>query len=162
MKSKIVSAAEIAAISDALRAAGKRLVATNGCFDLLHVGHVRYLRAARALGDALVVGINGDASVQALKGKDRPLNPERDRAEIVAGLESVDHVVIFPEERATRFLEQVRPAIYVKGGDYQIDTLNAEERAVLEKIATEIRILPFEAGCSTTGLIERLQKLCRA
>jgi len=158
MKSKIVSAVEVAAISENLRASGKKLVATNGCFDLLHVGHVRYLRAARELGDALVVGINGDASVQALKGKDRPLNNERDRAEIIAALESVDHVVIFPEERASRFLEKARPAIYVKGGDYQTDTLNSDERAVLEKIAAEIRILPFEAGFSTTALIERLQQ----
>lgn len=160
MKAKIVSAEELAAISENLRAAGKKLVATNGCFDLLHVGHVRYLKAARALGDALVVGINGDASVKTLKGKDRPLNGEHDRAEIVAALESVDHVTIFPEERASRFLEKARPAIYVKGGDYQSGTLNTEERAVLEKIAAEIRILPFEAGYSTTALIKRLRKSC--
>ena len=162
MKSKIVSAEELAAISENLRAAGKKLVATNGCFDLLHVGHVRYLRAARELGDALVVGINGDMSVKALKGEDRPLNGEQDRAEVIAALDSVDHVTIFPEERASRFLEKARPAIYVKGGDYQTATLNAEERAVLEKIAAEIRILPFEAGYSTTSLIKRLQKSCRA
>ena len=158
MKTKIVSAEELAAISENLRAAGKKLVATNGCFDLLHVGHVRYLKAARELGDALVVGINGDASVKTLKGEDRPLNGEHDRAEVVAALEGVDHVTIFPEERASRFLEEARPAIYVKGGDYHTETLNADERAVLEKIAAEIRILPFEAGYSTTALIKRLQK----
>lgn len=157
MTSKIVSAEELAAISEILRAAGKKLVATNGCFDLLHVGHVRYLKAARELGDALAVGINGDDSVRALKGKDRPLNGEHDRAEVVAALESVDHVTIFPQERASRFLEQAHPAIYVKGGDYQGETLNAEERTVLENIGAEIRILPFEAGYSTTALIERLQ-----
>ena len=112
------------------------------------------------MGDALVVGINGDASVKTLKGKDRPLNGEQDRAEIVAALESVDHVTIFPEERASRFLETARPAIYVKGGDYQTETLNIEERAVLEKIGAEIQILPFEAGYSTTALIKRLQKFC--
>jgi rfaE bifunctional protein nucleotidyltransferase chain/domain len=95
MKSKIVSAEELAAISENLRAAGKKLVATNGCFDLLHLGHVRYLKAARELGDALVVGINGDASVKALKGNDRPLNGERDRAELVAALDSVSYVTIF-------------------------------------------------------------------
>jgi D-glycero-beta-D-manno-heptose 1-phosphate adenylyltransferase len=162
MKTKIVSAKELAAISENLRAAGKKLVATNGCFDLLHVGHVRYLKAARELGDALVVGINGDASVKTLKGNDRPLNGEHDRAELVAALESVDHVTIFPEERASRFLEQARPAIYVKGGDYQTETLNTDERAVLEKIAAEIQILPFEAGYSTTALIKRLQKSCAA
>ena len=162
MKSKIVSAEELAAISEELRAAGKKLVATNGCFDLLHVGHVRYLKSARALGDALVVGINGDASVKALKGNDRPLNAEQDRAEVVAALESVNYVTIFPEERASRFLERARPAIYVKGGDYRTDTLNAEERAVLEKVAAEVQILPFEAGYSTTSLIDRLQRPCEA
>lgn len=160
MSPKIVSAEELAAISKEMRATGKKLVATNGCFDLLHVGHVRYLKAARELGDALVVGINGDASVRALKGSDRPLNEERNRAEIIAALDSVDHVTIFPEERASHFLETARPAIYVKGGDYQNETLNAEERVVLEKIAAEIRILPFEAGYSTTALIKRLQKSC--
>ncbi len=160
MKSKIVNAEELAAISENLRAAGKKLVATNGCFDLLHIGHVRYLKAARELGDALVVGINGDASVKALKGKDRPLNGEEERAEIVAALASVDHVRIFPEERASRFLETARPTIYVKGGDYQTETLNVQERAVLEKIGAEVQILPLEAGYSTTALIKRLQELC--
>ena len=106
---------------------------TNGCFDLLHVGHVRYLRDARKLGDALAVGLNGDESVRALKGKGRPLNNEQDRAEVLAALSSVDYVAIFPEMRATRFLEMARPALYVKGGDYTSDTLDAEERAALEK-----------------------------
>ncbi len=158
MSTKIVSAEQLAALSNDLRAAGKRLVATNGCFDLLHVGHVRYLQAARALGDALVVGINGDASVRELKGKDRPLNRQQDRAEVVAALGSVDYVTIFSQQRATHFLENARPAVYVKGGDYQTDTLNAEERKALEEIAAEIRILPFEAGYSTTALVDRVQK----
>jgi rfaE bifunctional protein nucleotidyltransferase chain/domain len=162
MSTKIVSTEQLVALSKDLRAAGKKLVATNGCFDLLHVGHVRYLQAARALGDALIVGINGDASVEELKGKARPLNRQQDRAEVVAALSSVDYVTIFPEQRATRFLENARPAIYVKGGDYQTDTLNAEERTALEKIAAEIRILPFEAGYSTTALVDRMQKSCHA
>jgi D-glycero-beta-D-manno-heptose 1-phosphate adenylyltransferase len=158
MKQKIVDEKELAVISKNLRAAGKKLVATNGCFDLLHVGHVRYLKAARALGDALVVGINADASVKTLKGETRPLNRERDRAEIVAALESVTYVTIFAEERATRFLEDAHPAIYVKGGDYKTETLNAEERAVLEKSGAEIRILPLETGYSTSALLDRLKK----
>ena len=162
MKQKIVNADELAAISKNLKAKGKRLVATNGCFDLLHVGHVRYLQSARALGDALVVGVNGDASVKILKGKDRPLNREHDRAEILAALESVDYVTIFPEERATAFLENAQPAIYVKGGDYQSTTLNAEEQALLTKIGTDVRILPFESGYSTSALIERMKKSCAA
>jgi cytidyltransferase-related domain len=141
-----------------LRAAGKKLVATNGCFDLLHVGHVHYLQAARALGDVLAVGLNGDRSVLELKGSGRPINNERDRAEVLAALECVDLVTIFPDMRATQFISASVPAIYVKGGDYTSETLNAEESAVLRKIGAEIRILPFEKGYSTSLLLERLRK----
>jgi len=158
MKAKIVSVSELAEISQALRAAGRRLVVTNGCFDLLHVGHVRYLQAARSLGDDLAVGVNGDASVRALKGADRPLNREHDRAEVLAALACVDYVAIFPEPRAARFLAQVQPAVYVKGGDYKPETLDPGERAVLERMGAEIRIIPFERGYSTSALIERMQK----
>jgi rfaE bifunctional protein nucleotidyltransferase chain/domain len=118
---------------------------------------VRYLEAARALGDALAVGLNGDQSVRALKGDDRPVNNERDRAEVVAALASVDFVTIFPEVRATRMLETVTPAIYAKGGDYTTATLHPEERAALEKIGAEIRIIPFEKGYSTSKLLEKLR-----
>jgi len=156
MISKLMEMEKLAARTAELRAAGKKVVFTNGCFDLLHVGHVRYLRAARELGDVLAVGINGDDSVRELKGPNRPLNHERDRAELVAALECVDLVTIFPEARATRLLEMVRPAIYAKGGDYTPATLNAEERAVLEKIGTDIRIIPFEAGYSTSLMLEKL------
>ena len=159
MSEKIISAGELAVVSKKLRAQGKRLVLTNGCFDLLHPGHVRYLQAARALGDALAVALNGDESVRALKGEGRPLNREPDRAEVVAALACVDHVVAFPEVRATRLLEEVRPSIYVKGGDYTRATLHPEEQAALEKIGAEIRILPFEPGHSTSRLIERMKTL---
>ncbi|HSV61852.1 MAG TPA: adenylyltransferase/cytidyltransferase family protein [Chthoniobacterales bacterium] len=159
MKAKIVTAEQARGIASAMREEGRKLVFTNGCFDLLHVGHVRYLEAARALGDALLVAINGDESVRGLKGEGRPLNRESDRAEIVAALGCVDHVVIFPELRATALLEKVRPAIYVKGGDYTADSLHAEERNALERIGTEIRILPFEAGHSTSGLLEKMKTL---
>jgi len=159
MKNKIVDSNQLGLLAESSRQRGEKLVLTNGCFDLLHLGHVRYLEAARSLGDALVVAINGDDSVRALKGEGRPLNRERDRAEVVAALECVDHIVIFPEVRVTRLLERVRPAIYVKGGDYTADTLDPEESAALEKIGAQIRILPFEPGYSTSGLIERLKKL---
>lgn len=158
MKQKIVTAEQAREIADAMRDRGRKLVFTNGCFDLLHVGHVRYLAAARALGDALLVAINGDESVQALKGEGRPLNRAAERAEVVAALTSVDHVVIFPEVRATALLEKVRPAIYVKGGDYTAESLHAEERSALERIGTQIRILPFEAGHSTSALLEKMKK----
>src|SRR6188472_1069185 len=123
MTSKVISVRGAAAVSAELRRAGKRVVVTNGCFDLLHLGHVRYLQAARTLGDALAVGVNGDASVRALKGKGRPLNDEQARAEVLAALEAVDYAAVFPEERATAFLERVQPAVYVKGGDYEPETL---------------------------------------
>ena len=156
MNAKVVSVDELARISKALSAEGRRLVVTNGCFDLLHVGHVRYLQAARKMGDALAVAVNGDASVRTLKGEGRPLNRENDRAEVLAALACVDYVAVFQEMRTTRFLEQVQPAIYVKGGDYKQETLDAEERGVLEKLGAEIRIIPFESGYSTSRLIEQI------
>ena len=156
MNAKIVDLEELSDRSEKLRAAGKRLVATNGCFDLLHVGHVRYLQAARALGDFLAVGLNSDRSVCELKGSGRPIMTESDRAEVVAALQCVDLVTIFPEMRATRFLAAARPAIYVKGSDYSSETLNDEERAALKQIGAEIRLVPFEAGYSTSGLIEQI------
>ena len=158
MKKKILTAEQARSLGQERRESGRKLVFTNGCFDLLHAGHVRYLQAARALGDALFVAINGDESVRELKGEGRPLNRADDRAEVIAALECVDHVVIFPEVRATQLLEIVRPAIYVKGGDYTEDSLHADERAALERIGTEIRILPFETGHSTSGLLEKIKQ----
>ena len=159
MNQKILTADEAGAIAKEMTERGRKLVFTNGCFDLLHVGHVRYLAAARALGDALLVAINGDQSVRALKGEGRPLNRERDRAEVIAALGSVDYVVVFPEVRATALLEKVRPAIYVKGGDYTAESLHSEERSALERMGTEIRIVPFEAGHSTSRLLEKMTRL---
>jgi len=158
MSAKIVGLEELSERSEQLRAAGKKLVATNGCFDLLHVGHVRYLQAARALGDLLAIGLNGDRSVRELKGKGRPVTGERDRAEVLAALQCVDLVTIFPEMRATQFIGASHPAIYVKGGDYSPETLNEEERALLNEIGAEIRFIPFEAGYSTSRLLEQICK----
>jgi rfaE bifunctional protein nucleotidyltransferase chain/domain len=138
---------------------GKTIVLTNGCFDLLHVGHVRYLSAAKALGDILVVGLNGDASVRELKGPTRPINSESDRAELLGALEMVDHVVIFPEKRATRLVKELRPDIYAKGGDYTIETLDREEIAALREVGARIEILPLVPGKSTTQLIEETKAL---
>jgi rfaE bifunctional protein nucleotidyltransferase chain/domain len=138
-----------------LREAGGRVVFTNGCFDLLHPGHVSYLRAARSLGDALVVGLNSDASVRRLKGPPRPVVPEKDRATMLAALESVDAVVIFAEDTPVRLIRELKPAVYVKGGDYRIEDL--PEANVAADIETEIRIIPFEPGYSTSALIERIK-----
>ena len=140
-----------------MEAAGRRLVFTNGCFDLLHVGHVRYLQGARRLGDTLAIGLNADASVRALKGPGRPLNPAEDRAEVLAALICVDFVTVFDEPRATRLLAAVRPQVYVKGGDYRLETLDAEERAALAAAGSEICFVPMVPGRSTTRLVDLMK-----
>src|ERR1700751_3005651 len=161
MNPKIVGFEDLADRCEKLRDAGKKLVATNGCFDLLHVGHVRYLQAARALGDFLAVGVNGARSVHELKGSGRPIVTENDRAEVLAALQCVDFVTIFPEKRATRFIAAINPAIYVKGGDYTSETLNDEERKVLEELDAEVRLIPFQPGYSSSRLIDQLCKALR-
>jgi len=153
---KLKTADELASIREQMQAEGRRLVLTNGCFDLLHVGHVRYLQLAHDLGDALVVALNSDASVRALKGPSRPITPEQDRAEVIGALASVDFVTIFPAVRVTDVIAAVRPHIYVKGGDYTVESLDASERAALEAAGTEIRILPLTPGKSTTGIVKKL------
>jgi D-glycero-beta-D-manno-heptose 1-phosphate adenylyltransferase len=156
VNSKILTLDQLAAESGRLRSESQRVVATNGCFDILHVGHVRYLTAARKLGEILVVGLNGDDSVRQLKGEGRPVNREQDRAEVLAALESVDYVTIFPEKRATNFLRAAAPAVYAKGGDYTADTLDPGERAVLDEFGSRIEIIPFEKGYSTSELLTRI------
>jgi rfaE bifunctional protein nucleotidyltransferase chain/domain len=154
---KIVPLAELERWRERVRASGRRLVATNGCFDLLHLGHVTYLENARNQGDALLVGVNSDAAVRGLKGSGRPVNAENDRAAVLAALESVDAVCIFPEVRATTFLRLAQPDIYVKGGDYTLDTLNQEERRAVEEAGGKISIIPFVPGKSTTSLLEKMK-----
>ena len=154
---KIVDVPGLAAARDELARGGRRLVLTNGCFDLLHVGHVRYLEAARRGGDALAVALNSDASARALKGANRPLNSQDDRAEILAALACVDFVTIFDEERVTRLIEQVRPMVYAKGGDYRLETLDPGERAALERGGTEIFFVPMVPGRSTTRLVDAIR-----
>ena len=152
---KLQTPQQLAALRDDFAAAGKKLVFTNGCFDLLHVGHVRYLQAARALGDALLVAVNGDESVRALKGLARPINSEEDRAEVLAALACVDFVTIFHTERVTELVRIIRPQVYAKGGDYTIASLDPGERTALEAAGAAIRILPLVPGKSTTGIIEK-------
>ncbi len=148
--------ADVRRLRDALEREGKKLVFTNGCFDLLHAGHVRYLEQARALGDAMVVALNSDQSVRVLKGPDRPLNHQNDRAEVLAALRAVDAVVVFDDERATALIDAIRPHVYAKGGDYTVDSLNREERAALENAGTQICILPLVPGRSTTCTINKM------
>jgi len=158
-RDKILPLAALPAWRAELRVQGKKLVATNGCFDILHAGHVIYLAAARQQGDALLVGLNSDGSVRQLKGEGRPVNEETDRAAVLAALQAVDAVCIFPELRATRFLALAQPDIYVKGGDFTLDQLPQEEREVVEKSGGKIITVGFVPGKSTTALLKRIARL---
>jgi D-glycero-beta-D-manno-heptose 1-phosphate adenylyltransferase len=140
-----------------LRAAGKQLVLTNGVFDLLHTGHLYYLKEACRLGEALYVAINADSSVRALKGPTRPVQTEIERAYALGALWFVSGVVIFREPRLTAEIRALRPDIYCKAGDYTLDKLNPEERGALEEVGAKIEFLPFLEGFSTTKLIERIK-----
>jgi D-glycero-beta-D-manno-heptose 1-phosphate adenylyltransferase len=158
-RKKIIAWDDLPGWRAAMRASGKRLVVTNGCFDLLHVGHVTYLETARNYGHALLVGLNGDDSVRQLKGPDRPVAPEDDRAAVLGALESVDGVCIFAERAATRFLTAAQPDVYVKGGDYTLDTLNQDERLAVEQAGGRIVIIPFVPGKSTTAILKKIKEL---
>ena len=144
-----------------MQAEGRRLVLTNGCFDLLHVGHVRYLQQARALGDALAVGLNDDASVRRLKGQGRPVTPQHERTEVLAALECVDFVTVFDDDTANELVAAVKPDIYVKGADYSSDPLSplfpVEGRVVLS-YGGSVQVVEYFAGRSTTELLERLRE----
>jgi D-glycero-beta-D-manno-heptose 1-phosphate adenylyltransferase len=156
---KVLSAPDLERWRSGLRQAGKKLVVTNGCFDLLHLGHVTYLEKARQQGDALLVGVTNDAGVRALKGAGRPLNSAKERAAVLAALQSVDAVHIFPEMDARVFLQKVRPDVYVKGGDYTLETINQDERLLLQDLEVEIVLLPLVPGKSTSALLEKIHRL---
>ena len=144
-----------------MREAGRRLVLTNGCFDLLHAGHVRYLHAARQLGDALAVGLNSDDSVRRLKGPGRPINGEEDRAEVLAALESVDFVTVFDDDTAAELVRQIRPQVYVKGGDYSADPASPQfppEGQLVREYGGEVTILDYLPGRSSTELLRRMSE----
>jgi rfaE bifunctional protein nucleotidyltransferase chain/domain len=154
---KILTSSTLGPWRENLRRTGRKLVVTNGCFDVLHLGHVTYLQQARNQGEALLVGVTNDAGVRALKGPGRPLNSENDRAGVLAALASVDAVCVFHESDARALLQTVRPDIYVKGGDYTIDTINQDERRLLEELGVKIVILPAVPGKSTSALVQKMQ-----
>jgi D-glycero-beta-D-manno-heptose 1-phosphate adenylyltransferase len=156
MIEKILSPEKMLGERQRLRAAGARLVFSNGVFDLLHVGHVRYLAQARALGDALVVAINSDRTVRELKGSGRPIFNEAERAEILAALKSVDYVTIFDDISPRSLITTLLPDVLVKGGDYQLDQIHGREE--VEAAGGKVISLPFVDGASTTSLIERMKK----
>jgi rfaE bifunctional protein kinase chain/domain/rfaE bifunctional protein nucleotidyltransferase chain/domain len=151
----VTSTSELREQVAAHRAAGRRIVFTNGCFDILHAGHVEYLRQARALGDVLVVALNSDASIRRLKGEDRPIVPEAERAGLLAALRSVDHVVLFDTESPRDLIELVRPDVYVKGGDYNVDML--PEAPLVERLGGEVVLVDYIGGRSTTQMVERIR-----
>jgi len=159
LREKILRWEQLPAWREELRANGRRLVVTNGCFDLLHRGHVNYLEAARNHGDVLLVGVNGDAGVRELKGPHRPINREDDRAFVLAALASVDAVCIFSESTALRFLTAAQPDVYAKGGDYTIDTINQEERRLVESFGGKVVVIAGVPGQSTTAILEKISKL---
>ncbi len=158
-RSKLLSNDSLNSWREIQRRAGRRLVVTNGCFDLLHLGHVTYLEQARNQGDVLLVGVNGDNAVRQLKGSQRPINSETDRALVLAALASVDAVIIFPETTATRFLSAAHPDVYVKGGDYTLETLNQDERRAVQQAGGIITLIPFVPGKSTTATLAKISTL---
>lgn len=155
-RSKLIHLEALAAWREQVRQDGRCLVATNGCYDLLHLGHVTYLEAARKLGDLLLVGVNSDASVRALKGPGRPVNSEQDRALVLAALESVGAVCIFHERDALGFLRVARPDVYAKGGDYTLETINQDERRFVEGYGGRVAVLGGVGGRSTSAVLARL------
>jgi D-beta-D-heptose 7-phosphate kinase/D-beta-D-heptose 1-phosphate adenosyltransferase len=136
------------------RAAGYRIVFTNGCFDILHAGHISYLNRARTLGDILIIGVNSDASVSRLKGPSRPINPVLDRIQVLAALSCVDCLISFEEDTPINLIRLVRPDVYVKGGDYTKETL--PEALIVEELGGRVEILPFIENRSTTTIIKRV------
>ena len=157
MGEKILSRDAAAEARARLRSEGRRLVFTNGCFDLLHVGHVRYLREARRLGDALIVAINSDRAVRELKGAGRPVMTAEERAEVLAALEAVSYVTVFDELSPRRLIARLLPDVLVKGGDYGLDEIHGREE--VERAGGRVLSLPFVEGASTTSIIERVRGL---
>ncbi|MFL6230499.1 MAG: D-glycero-beta-D-manno-heptose 1-phosphate adenylyltransferase [Pyrinomonadaceae bacterium] len=154
MEGKILSPDEASDVRARLREAGRRLVFTNGCFDLLHVGHVRYLQQARALGDALIVAINSDRAVRELKGAGRPVMSQGERAEVLAALEAVSYVTVFDELSPRALIARLLPDVLAKGGDYALDEIHGREE--VEAAGGRVVALPFVAGASTTDIIRKL------
>ena len=152
----LIDRMKISEIVTSLKAKGKRIVFTNGCFDILHVGHVRYLNEAKALGDILILGLNSDSSVKSLKGSNRPINNESDRAEVLSALKAIDYVVIFDEKTAENIVGEVKPDIYAKGGDYSIDTL--PEAKIVAEHGGKTVLLQLVDGKSSTNIINKCKE----
>ncbi len=159
MLNKIKTVQELRPLLEILRAAGKKIVFTNGCFDIIHTGHTRYLATARSLGDVLIVAANSDSSVRVIKGEKRPINPQAERAEVLAALESVDFVTIFDEPDPYRVIAELQPDVLVKGGDWPIEKIIG--RDIVEARGGRVINVPYVEGSSTTGIIEKIVKTYR-
>ena len=154
MTDKIKTQDELIPILDRLRKQGKKVVFTNGCFDILHVGHVRYLKEAKGYGDILVVAVNSDLSVKSIKGDKRPIVSQSERAEVVAALEMVDYVTMFDEDTPYNIIKKLQPDVLIKGGDWTIDKIIG--RDIVEARGGKVIAIPFIEGASTTGIVERV------
>lgn len=150
---KVINRSEIEDLSKKLKSEGKKIVTTNGCFDILHVGHVRYLKQAKSYGDMLILGLNSDSSVRKLKGPKRPINNQDDRAEVMAALGFIDYVVVFDEDTPVNLLSQIKPDVHVKGGDYDIN--NLPEAKTVMAAGGRVEFVSFVEGKSTTNIIEK-------
>jgi rfaE bifunctional protein nucleotidyltransferase chain/domain len=159
MHKKIKTVQDLLPLLAILRATGKKIVFTNGCFDLIHVGHTRYLATAKSFGDVLVVAVNSDASVRVIKGTKRPINAEADRMEALAALESVDFVTLFEEPDPYRIISELQPDVLVKGGDWPVEKIIG--RDVVEARGGKVVNVPYVEGASTTGMIEKIIQQCR-
>lgn len=151
----LIKREEVKALIDNLHKNGKTVVTTNGCFDILHVGHVRYLEKTKAFADVSIVLLNSDKSVRSIKGPTRPINNENDRAEILSALRCVDYVVLFDEDSPGNLLDEMKPDVYTKGADYNMDTL--PEADIMKKNGTKVEFIEFVAGKSTTNTIEKMK-----
>lgn len=154
---KVKKSSELSKLLSRLRAKGKRIVFTNGCFDILHVGHIDYLSKAKRLGDILVVGLNSDSSVKKIKGKNRPLNNERDRAKVLSSLSMVDYISLFSESTPKRLIKDLKPDILVKGGDWKIEDIVGGD--FVRSYGGRVKRIPFIKGYSTTSLIKKIENL---
>jgi D-glycero-beta-D-manno-heptose 1-phosphate adenylyltransferase len=152
---KLLDIAALAELVEELKNTKRKIMFTNGCFDIIHAGHVRYLQAARQLGDVLIVGLNSDNSVSLLKGPTRPINNQEDRAEVLAALSSVDYVIIFGEQTAEKLIRVIKPDIYVKGGDYVV--ANLPEAELIDKLGGEIVLIPEVQGRSSSNIINKIK-----
>jgi D-beta-D-heptose 7-phosphate kinase/D-beta-D-heptose 1-phosphate adenosyltransferase len=159
MHNKIKTVLELRPLLGILQATGKKIVFTNGCFDLIHTGHTRYLAKAKSFGDLLIVAVNSDSSVRMIKGEKRPINTQAERAEILAALESVDFVTIFDEPDPHKIISDLQPDVLVKGGDWPIEKIIG--RDIVEARGGKVVNVPYVEGASTTGIIEKILKLCR-